>query len=269
MTGLINGLTTTAMVLRLMPFQITSYGLSDTGLVRKNNEDVWGSLPQHHLYLLADGMGGHQAGEVAARETSLFLLTFLRQAFEKEKIELMSPDEVSDLMRLAFVEANHFVYQLSQSHDLLRGMGTTLVCVYFHEDICVVGHVGDSRVYRCRDGKLEQLTCDHSLIKQLSDSGKKSAWQTEDMNGKNIITKAIGTEPFVEPTIEITKVKEHDLYLLCSDGLSDLVSSDEINNVLKACLTVEEKVRSLISSAKRKGGHDNITAVCIDVKQLS
>lgn len=251
-----------------MPIQIASYGLSDTGLVRKNNEDVWGSLPQYHLYLLADGMGGHQAGEVAARETSLFILTFLRQAFEKEKVELMSVEEVQELMRLAFIEANHFVFQLSQTHELLRGMGTTLVCVYFHEDSCIVGHVGDSRVYRSRAGQIEQLTADHSLERQLSNSGKKSAWQTDDTNIKNIITRAIGTEPFVEPSVEITKVQEHDLYLLCSDGLTDLVVDDAINAVLIAPLTVEEKVRSLISSAKRKGGHDNITAVCIEVKGL-
>lgn len=256
------------MVLRLMPIQIASYGLSDTGLVRKNNEDVWGSLPQYHLYVLADGMGGHQAGEVAARETSLFLLTYLRQIFEKDQVEKRSCEEVKELIRLGLVEANHFVYQLSQTHELLRGMGTTLVCIYFHEDSCVIAHVGDSRIYRTRDGVLEQLTLDHSLVRQLADLGKISSWQADDMSVKNIITRAIGTEPFVEATVEVTKVKTGDLYLLCSDGLTDLVSGDEINSVLKAPLTVEEKVRSLIATAKRKGGHDNITAVCIEVKEL-
>ncbi len=256
------------MVLRLMPIQIASYGLSDTGLVRKNNEDVWGSLPQHHLYVLADGMGGHQAGEVASRETCLFIMSFLRNAFEKEKIELMSSDEVGDLVRLAFIETNHFVNQLSLTHELLRGMGTTLVCLYFHEDSCIIAHVGDSRIYRARNDELKQLTSDHSLVRQLADSGKKSAWQVEEASVKNIITRAIGTEAFVEPTVDVAKVKENDLYLLCSDGLTDLVSSDEINQVLKATLTVEEKVRSLIAKAKRKGGHDNITCICIEVKEL-
>ncbi|MCE5293639.1 MAG: protein phosphatase 2C domain-containing protein [Chlamydiales bacterium] len=255
------------MDLTLMPIHIASYGLSDTGLVRKNNEDVWGSLPQYHLWVLADGMGGHQAGEVASRESSLFLLTYLRQAFEREKIELLSADEVKELMRLAYVEANHFVFQLSQTHELLRGMGTTLVSIFFHEDSCILGHVGDSRIYRQRGDKLEQLTVDHSLVRQLSDSGKKSAWQAQD-NVKNIITRAIGTEPFVEPTVDVQKVQQNDFYLLCSDGLTDLVTSEEISQVLKACLTVEEKVRSLISIAKRKGGHDNITAVCIEIKEL-
>ncbi|MBS0634649.1 MAG: Stp1/IreP family PP2C-type Ser/Thr phosphatase [Verrucomicrobia bacterium] len=256
------------MVLRQMLIQLASYGLSDLGLVRKNNEDVWGSLPQYHLWILADGMGGHQAGEVAARETSLFLLTYIRQAFEKEKIELMTVEEVKELIRLAIIEVNHFVYQLSHTHELLRGMGTTLVLVYFHEDSCIVGHVGDSRVYRQRAGKLEQLTTDHSLVKQLLEQGKKSLWHAEEASVKNVITRAIGTEPFVEPSVESAKVMEDDLYLLCSDGLTDLVASDEISRILEANLTVEEKVRSLISSAKRKGGHDNITAVCIEVQQI-
>ena len=122
------------MVMSQTSYQLTSYGLSDTGLVRKNNEDVWGSLPQHHLYVLADGMGGHQAGEVAAREATLFLLTHLRQLFEREKISELAVEEARELIRLAIVETNHFVYGLSQTHELLRGMGTTLLCLFFHKD---------------------------------------------------------------------------------------------------------------------------------------
>ncbi len=256
-------------MLRLQPLQIVSYGLSDTGLVRKNNEDVWGSLPQHHLFVLADGMGGHQAGEVAAREASLCLLTFLREAFEKQKIELMTVDEVRELVHLGFVEANNFVYRLSQTHELLRGMGTTLVCVYFHEDHCIIGHVGDSRVYRQRTGTLEQLTHDHSLAGELSKQDLLSSWQRDKVPIKNIITKAIGTEPFIEPSVEASKVEPNDLYLLTSDGLTDLVTAEEMSHFLKAFLTVEEKVRSLISTAKRKGGHDNITAVCIELNKYT
>ncbi len=257
------------MVLRLMPMQITSYGLSDTGLVRKNNEDVWGSLPQYHLYVLADGMGGHQAGEVAARETSLFLLTYLRKIFEKDQVEKRSCEEVKELVRLGLIEANHFVYKLSQTHELLKGMGTTFVSIYFHDDSCVIAHIGDSRIYRLRGGKLEQLTHDHSLESVLQGSGKISSWKQADVNIKKVITRAVGTEPFVEPAVEVAKVSVNDLYLLCSDGLTDLVSDNEIQEVLVAPLTVEEKVRSLIAQAKRKGGHDNITAVCIEVKELN
>jgi protein phosphatase len=134
--------------------------------------------------------------------------------------------------------------------------------------MCIVGHVGDSRVYRQRGGQLEQLTTDHSLVTQAADQKKKSLWHADEASPKNVITRAIGTEPFVEPSVEAVEVLENDLYLLCSDGLTDLVVSDDISKVLGANLTVEEKVRSLIASAKRKGGHDNITAVCIEVQQL-
>jgi len=255
------------MVLRLMPGQIASYGLSDTGLVRKNNEDVWGSLPRYHLYVLADGMGGHQAGEVAAREATLFLLTHLRQLFEKEKIDEKNCQQAKELIRYAIIETNHFVYQLSLTHDLLRGMGTTLLCLYFHETSVIYAHVGDSRIYRQRGKQLEQLTSDHSLARELVDLGKMSKWQADDLQVKNIITRAIGTDAFVEPSVDVAKVEPGDLYLLCSDGLTDLVNFEEIQQVLNGSLTVEEKVRSLIAGAKRKGGHDNVTAVCVEVKE--
>lgn len=259
------------MVLRLkkLPVQIASYGLSDTGLVRKNNEDVWGSLPSYHLYVLADGMGGHQAGEVAAREATLFLLTHLRQLFEKEKIEEKTCEQAKELIRYTITETNHFVYQLSLTHELLRGMGTTLLCLYFHDDSVIYAHVGDSRIYRQRGEVLEQLTSDHSLVRELVDMGKLSKWQADDLQVKNIITRAIGTDVFVEPSVEVAKVQAGDLFLLCSDGLTDLVSFEEIGKVLNGPLTVEEKVRSLIASAKRKGGHDNVTAVCVEVKEIN
>lgn len=256
------------MVMSLMPYQLTSYGLSDTGRVRKNNEDVWGSLPQYHLYVVADGMGGHQAGEVAAREATLFLLTHLRQLFEKEKVSELSVEEVRELIRLGIIETNHFVFGLSQTHELLRGMGTTLLCLYFHKDSVVVAHVGDSRIYRSRNKLLEQLTKDHSLLRELMDMGK-TCRHTDTVQVKNIITRAIGTEPFVQPSVEVSKLSPGDLYLLCSDGLTDLVTFEEIQNLLACSLTLEEKVRSLVSIAMRKGGHDNVTAVCVEVKENS
>lgn len=255
------------MVLRQMPVQIASYGLSDTGLVRKNNEDVWGSLPRYHLYVLADGMGGHQAGEVASREATLFLLTRVRELFEKEKIEERPCHRAKELIRLAIIETNHFVHQLSLTHELLRGMGTTLVCLYFHDDSVIYAHVGDSRIYRTRNGQLEQLTADHSLVRELMEMGKISSWRSDELQVKNIITRAVGTEEFVEPSVELAKVVPGDLYLLCSDGLTDLVTFDEIALILAGPLTVEEKVRSLIAGAKRKGGHDNITAICVETKE--
>lgn len=252
--------------LRLKPSKLTAYGLSDTGLVRKNNEDMWGSLPELGLFVLADGMGGHQAGEVAAREATFFFLSHMKQLLLREKGEELSIEEAAELVRLGIEETNHFVNQLSKTHELLSGMGTTFVCLYFYRDAVIYGHVGDSRIYLQRKEQLEQLTFDHSLLRELLERGCLTDKQIDDSTYKNIITRAIGTEAFVEPTVNIATVMPDDIYLLCSDGLSDLLSNEEIGQVLRLPLTVEEKVRTLIALAKRKGGHDNITAVLVEIK---
>lgn len=251
-----------------MPFTLTAYGLSDTGLVRKNNEDVWASLPEHHLFVLADGMGGHQAGEVAAREATNYFLTHVKECFDDGKKLRLTNQEALECIRFALIQTNHFVYELSKTHELLRGMGTTMLCLYFHEESVIYGHVGDSRIYRVRDNSLRQLTRDHSLLRELMELDQISERLVRECSYKNIITRAIGTEAFVEPTVECDTIQPNDLYLLCSDGLTDLLTNDEIFEVLDSPLTVEEKVRLLIVSAKKKGGHDNITCVCVEVKQV-
>lgn len=253
------------MGLRLKSDALTAYGLSDVGLVRKNNEDMWTSVPELRLFVLADGMGGHQAGEVASREAIFFFISKMKEFFGKEDVLEISAEEAAELIQLGIEETNQFVYQLSKTHELLSGMGTTFTCLYFHNDSVIYAHVGDSRIYLQRNGKLNQLTFDHSLLRELIDQGCISERQSEDSTYRNIITQAIGTA-FVKPTVNKTIAMVDDLYLLCSDGLSDLLSNDEIEQVLVLPLTVEEKVRTLISLAKRKGGHDNVTAVLVQVK---
>jgi PPM family protein phosphatase len=253
------------MVLRLMALKLSAYGLSDTGLVRQNNEDVWGCVPEHHLYILADGMGGHQAGEVAAREAVLYLCSSVRKALEKESGAELPIEEVVRLLRQTIEETNHFVYEISLSHELLKGMGTTLCILYFHDEYVVHAHVGDSRIYRLRNNNIEQLTQDHSLLRELVDLGKIKNHEVEDFLYKNIITRAIGTDVAVEPAINISLIQPHDIYLLCSDGLSDLLSKDEIEDFLRQPIAVEEKVRTLIAAAKQKGGYDNVTVVLVEV----
>lgn len=253
------------MVLRLIRYTLSSYGLTDVGLVRQNNEDVWGYLPEHHLFILADGMGGHQAGEVAAREAVVFLGSCLRKFFAEREASECSLEEVQQGIYDAIENTNQFVYELSLSHDLLKGMGTTLCCLYFHNEYVIHAHVGDSRIYRVRHGHIEQLTQDHSLLRELLDHGKLQDREKGELLYKNIITKAIGTEVEIEPAINLSLIQPDDLYLLCSDGLTDLLSKEEIEQFLKQPYTVEEKVRSLIHAAKQKGGYDNITVVLIQV----
>ncbi len=252
------------METRNVPLQILTYGLSDPGLVRKNNEDVWGCLPEHHIYVLADGMGGHQAGEVAAREAVIHLCSLLRAALESG-VERDSIQSMVAAIQQAMAATNHFIYELGQTDELLHGMGTTLLCLQFFSGHVIAAHVGDSRIYRLRDQKLQQLTQDHSLLREMIDTGKVSSSQASDSPYKNILTRAIGTSSAVEASFAISVPCENDLYLMCSDGLSDLLSEQEIEVVLNQPLSIEEKVRSLIAAAKHKGGYDNITVVLIEV----
>ncbi len=255
------------MVLRLMPYKLCAYGLSDMGLVRQNNEDVWGCLAEQHLYVLADGMGGHQAGEVAAKEAVVFLCSHVRKLLEQEANQELPLEEIVQLIGMAIEDTNQFVYELSLSSELLTGMGTTLCCLYFHDDYVVHAHVGDSRIYRLRNAKIEQLTQDHSLLREMRDRGQLGNDENGVLLYKNIITKAIGTEALVAPSVNLSLISPKDIYLLCSDGLSDLISKREIELILNQPHTVEEKVRSLIHAAKQKGGYDNITVVLVEVAE--
>jgi protein phosphatase len=254
------------MVLKHAPYTIASYGLSDPGLVRENNEDVWGCLPGHHFYVVADGMGGHQAGEVAAREAVIFLCTELRKILDTQALADRPAEDVMAHIRSCVEDTNQFIYELSTSHELLGGMGTTLCCLYFHKDYVIWGHVGDSRIYRLRKGRLEQLTQDDSLLRELTDGGRLVEYDADEFAYKNIITKAIGTEQAVSPAMNCAIVEPHDLFLLCTDGLSELLAKEEIEAHLNQPYTVEEKVRALIAAAKQKGGYDNITTVLVEVE---
>lgn len=247
-----------------MPYIINAAGLSDIGLVRQNNEDVWAEVPEIGLYVLADGMGGHQAGEVAARETVTAICQVLKRKIARSRRYTLH--ELQALLKKAIMYVNAQVFKLGRSQEDLRGMGTTLCCLLFHSDGVAFGHVGDSRIYRLRKGKLDQLTRDHSLLRELVDQGQLNDRQVTDFLYKNIITKAIGTEPKVDPTVTAASVEEGDLYLMCSDGLSDLLVTDEIADILENSPTLEKAAESLVSTANELGGRDNITVVVIKIQ---
>lgn len=254
-----------SMVALSMPYTVEAVGMSDIGLVRQNNEDVWAEVPEIGLFVLADGMGGHQAGEVAARETVTRICRALKRKIARSK--RYSLQELQDLLRRAIKYVNGQVYKLSRSRDDLRGMGTTLCSLLFHADGVALGHVGDSRVYRFRCGSLEQLTKDHSLLRELVDQGQLSDQQATDFLYKNIITKAIGTEGRVEPAIEALKVHEGDIFLMCTDGLSDLLLPDEIEAILSESESIDAAAGTLIGTANAMGGRDNITVVIVQIRK--
>lgn len=237
-------------------------GISDVGLVRQNNEDVWAELPDLGFYILADGMGGHQAGEIASREAVEVLSKLLQKGFRGKSRDL---DSAIDHIRQAIVDVNSHVYELSRESRELKGMGTTLCLLYVHSDGVVLAHVGDSRIYRFRLGKLELLTKDHSLLRELVDLGQIHESQMRDFHYKNIITRAIGTEPTVQPAIDKTERNPQDTYILCSDGLSDLLSIEEMEKAITDASSLSDAATSLVSLSKMKGGHDNVTLLLVEL----
>jgi PPM family protein phosphatase len=253
------------MAYPLMHYTISIYGASDVGLVRQNNEDFWAQIPEEQFCALADGMGGHQAGEIAARETVSRLCQLLHKQLTVASKTL---EEVKQLFYILIQEVNQFIFRMGTESQELRGMGTTLCFLYFHPEGLIYGHVGDSRIYRLRRSQLEQLTHDHSLLREMIDLGQLNEQQAGEFAYKNIITKAIGTEPYVEPSIENSAIEAGDLLLMCSDGLTDLLTHEEIEYIL-AQTPENEMPKQLVKKAKLRGGYDNITVVLVKVQDVN
>jgi protein phosphatase len=251
------------MVFYIMPYKILACGLSDIGLVRHNNEDVWSQLAEEQFFVLADGMGGHQAGEIAAKEAVEHVCTTFRGKFATSDKSLQTARQ---LIKEAIQETNQIIFQMSFFQPEWRGMGTTLCCVLLHPDGLIWGHVGDSRIYRFRNNQLKQLTHDHSLVRELIDLGQLEEQQAGKFIYKNIITRAIGTEPEVEPSVRTDTLLVDDIILMCSDGLTDMLKHEEIEFILQRT-SESDMAKALIIAAKRKGGHDNITVVIVKVQE--
>ena len=218
-------------------------GATDTGHKRRRNEDAYVCEPP--LFAVADGMGGHQAGEVASRIAAAAL---------REHVEA--------LIR----EANRRIWQASLEDVSASGMGTTVTVALVEDDLVTIGHVGDSRAYRVRDRQIEQLTDDHSLAAELERSGKLSAEEARSHPQRSVITRALGTEPDVEIDTFTVEGRAGDLYLLCSDGLSSMVEDAGILEVLEGRRgSLDAAARELVRAANRSGGEDNITVVCFEL----
>jgi serine/threonine protein phosphatase PrpC len=245
-----------------MPYKISAYGISDVGLVRQNNEDFW-LQSGDDFFILADGMGGHQAGEIASREAVEGLSRIFQEMLQSSN---RSFDDIQDVLYQAIKKTNTITYQMGRSHPELKGMGTTLCCVFIHQNGIIYGHVGDSRIYRLRKRQIERLTEDHSLLRELINLGQLDENRASNFLYKNIITRAIGTESFVEPTIHTGDIKPGDMILMCTDGLTDLLSDKEIEKIM--LLSDEEEIgKNLIKAAKQRGGYDNITVVMIKIQE--
>ena len=246
--------------------------LTDPGRVRDHNEDCIESRPEIGLFVLADGMGGYNAGEVASGMATSLITDGLQEAWDPHAVERLSRDEAKALaerlIREQIARANTAIFTTSQNNPECAGMGTTLVMSLFHDNFVAVAHIGDSRLYRLRGETMEQVTRDHSLLQEQLDSGLITPEEAKLSQNKNLVTRALGIDPTVEAEIHVHEAQPDDLYLLCSDGLSDMVEDEEIRLTL---LTLKSNpgltVQQLVQSANDNGGRDNISAMLIRVAE--
>jgi len=245
---------------------------TDPGMVRSHNEDSVASDASKGLVVLADGMGGYNAGEVASGMATTVITTELQQLLER--VPAFSVDENSGkvlaekMLRDQIAKANTSIYQAAQSQPQYAGMGTTLVVALFYDNRVAVAHIGDSRLYRLRAELFSQVTKDHSLLQEQIDSGLITPEQAKQSANKNLVTRALGIDPSVEAEIHEYDAAPGDIYLLCSDGLCDMVSDEDIGMVLQtlgANLTL--CAHQLVQMANDNGGRDNVSVILVRVRQ--
>lgn len=242
-------------------YRVVSFGKTDTGLKRANNEDAFYMDQQLGVCALADGMGGAAAGELASQ---LFADT-ARELFESHAPE--SEEQHQDLLQRTYELANERILDHVRDHPGHAGMGCTAELVRFYDQKFVLGHVGDSRTYLFRNGEFRQLTRDHSLVQDQVDLGLITAEEARKHRLRNVILRAVGTKEALAVDFIRGRLLPGDLFLLCSDGLTDMIDDDAIRDVLAIATTIGQKVDDLIELAKFAGGNDNITVILSKVIQ--
>jgi len=243
---------------------------SHPGMVRSNNEDAVMANPLRGFAVLADGMGGYNAGEVASGMATALLGAELEKAFvvrDPSSKDVSGRSWAHVAVETEMARVNGAIYQAALSQPQYAGMGTTLVVVVFHDNRVTVGHIGDSRLYRLRGEDLQQITRDHSLLQEQIDSGLITAEQARHSQNKNLVTRAVGIDPEVAAEIHDHEVLPGDVYLLCSDGLNDMVEDEEIAMTLGALsANLELCATQLVEMANDNGGRDNVSVILVKVK---
>ena len=243
---------------------------TDPGMVRSHNEDSIAADSVNGLVVLADGMGGYNAGEVASGMATTVIITEMRQILTHAKpydVDSRTSEEIAArLLREQVLKANSSISQAAQSQPQYAGMGTTLVVCLFYDNRMLVAHLGDSRLYLLRDGNFSQVTRDHSLLQEQIDFGIITPEQAKKAQHKNLVTRALGIDPIVEPEIHEYPTKAGDIYLLCSDGLCDMVDDEDIGMTLQTLGgNLKLAAQQLVQMANDNGGRDNVSVILVRV----
>lgn len=241
---------------------------TDPGRARENNEDSLAYDELTAVAVLADGMGGYNAGEVASGMTTAFIKSELSRWLTEAGVGVKAKD-VRRAMEICVDNANRSVFNAANANAHYAGMGTTLVVGVFRDGKLVLGHIGDSRCYRLRGGVLTQITKDHSLLQEQIDAGLITLEQAATSTIKNLVTRALGVEDTVLLEVNDHPVEVGDIYLMCSDGLSDMVDDATIVKIVSPPGALDQKAEQLVATANENGGRDNISVLMIEVHETA
>jgi protein phosphatase len=252
--------------------KIRSVQLTDVGKVREHNEDAIGTNMDAGLLVLADGMGGYNAGEVASGIAVKTILELVSEGCERQERGGVEPAtglmRQSIILRDAVARANKIIHQTASSQPQCQGMGTTIAACLFWDNRVSIAHVGDSRIYRYRQNRFEQITTDHSLLQELVQRGYYSREEAARSTNKNYVTRALGVDTAVDVEIREEQVLPNDVYLLCSDGLPDMVEDEDIHLTISTFSANLDVVgQQLIQLGNEHGGKDNISVILAQVLQ--
>lgn len=249
-------------------------GASDIGRVRERNEDAFVLDDDDHIYIVCDGMGGHNAGNVASAEACAEGRRFLRQRLTEFDADPPDPDappereEMLSIVRASVQKACAHVYNMAQKDSAMAGMGTTMTASVFRGARGYVGHVGDSRLWLVRNGEAHPLTEDHRVVTELLKKGELTEEEAKDFPFPNSLSRSVGVQPMVEVDAIDFDVLEGDRILICSDGLHEYLTDEDIASLISGASTIEGMPDRLIELANSQGGSDNITALCLEIKEV-
>lgn len=235
-----------------------SFTRTDVGKLRDVNQDYYFISDELGLYILADGMGGYAGGEIASKLATEAAARYITNNFPSINHD---PENIQKLIKDAIEYANMVVYDKAKTHELLDKMGTTLEICLIYENKAYIGHIGDSRIYRIRKDIIRKITTDHSYVQKLVKDGTITKEEAEDHPKKNMLMKALGCEAYVEPDIITKGFLKEDTFLICSDGLTNMVSEEEIKRIVEE--DIIKAPAKLIEKANENGGYDNITLIII------